>query len=158
MKLNILEPRFKNKIFLLSKLLGITSIILLIFFVYTNSKVEDDFSEYEGFFIRTDKEFFFVVYKNSTLFTKNEVVKIVPVNNNIIFDDFNSGDQIIIRILTVGDLNPRVADVYEITLVRKGDISNIENSIINYLESFGYKLDWLGGFKWVNLILNQDLY
>lgn len=141
MKLNILEPRFKNKIFLLSKLLGITSIILLIFFVYTNSKVEDDFSEYEGFFIRTDKEFFFVVYKNSTLFTKNEVVKIVPVNNNIIFDDFNSGDQIIIRILTVGDLNPRVADVYEITLVRKGDISNIENSIINYLESFGYKLD-----------------
>jgi hypothetical protein len=45
-----------------------------------------------------------------------------------------------IEILTVGDLSPRVMDIYHIDLLEKGDMSNIDESIIASLESLGYQI------------------
>lgn len=75
------------------------------------------------------------------MFTENELIKIFPADNSVTFDGLNSGDKVVIEILTVGDLYPRVTDVYHIDLLEKGDRSNIDESVIASLESLGYQVE-----------------
>jgi hypothetical protein len=100
----------------------------------------DNYSDYNGIFIRTNDYYFFVADSDSQMFIDKEIVKIFPADNSVIFDTLNSGDKVFIEILTVGDLSPRVMDIYHIDLLEKGDMSNIDESIIASLESLGYQI------------------
>src|SRR5690554_8186450 len=99
---------------------------------YTSSRIleRDNYSDYNGIFIRTNEDYFFVADGDSQMFTVNEIVKIFPADNSVTFDGLNSGDKVVIEILTVGDLNPRVTDIYHIDLLEKGDMYNIDESVI----------------------------
>jgi hypothetical protein len=136
---------------LISKLRSINLVILVgigvlgILYVinYTGSRIleRDNNSEYNGIFIRTNDDYFFIADRESQMFTENELIKIFPADNSVTFDGLNSGDKVVIEILTVGDLYPRVTDVYHIDLLEKGDRSNIDESVIASLESLGYQVE-----------------
>ncbi len=136
-----LKPHFTKTITYLSLLTIISLFVLFSITLYSSSNNKENFSEYTGLFIRTDQACFFVADGDAVMFSKAEVVKIVPSNDTNLFNDFKSGDRIAIGILTVGDLNPRVTDVYQLRLLEKGDQSDLSESVVNHLESLGYKIE-----------------
>ncbi len=102
---------------------------------------EQDFgSYYTGFIVNTQDDYFFVVDGTSTTFTDQELVRIRPADETVVLDGFNSGDKVTIKVFNIGDLNPRVTDVYAITLEKNGDISNLDESVLSKLEDLGYQV------------------
>lgn len=138
MKITLLDNNWRKTTTLIVVVLGVLLIMLLLISIFKENKSDDDFSEYSGFFIKTDSDYFLVADKDSLMFTKNEVVKLSPSSDSDLFKGLNSGDRIIIKILTVGDLNPRLTDVYQLRLTKKGDLSNLEEDTVKYIESLGY--------------------
>ena len=132
------------------KVIGIGLLILLIgslhrgdYFSYKDNK---DF-DYIGYFLVTDKNYFFVAIGDSLRFTNNEFLKIFPVDETftssmakVSFEGLRSGDMIGIDIIAIGDLNPRVMDIYRIGLLKEGDVSNIDKSVIDAIIELGFQV------------------
>jgi hypothetical protein len=103
--------------------------------------------KYVGFYLRTDTADFFIADGDSGFFTDKEFIRIRPVEESwdpnadrVSFDSLNNGDKIDIEIETVGDLYPRVTQVYRYNLLEQGDISYIDESVIATLDEMGYKV------------------
>jgi len=77
----------------------------------------ENFIHATGYFLETDKSYFFVADGNSPMFADKEFVKIFPVDETVTFDGLNSGDKVGIVIETVGALFPRVTDIHQIDLI-----------------------------------------
>ena len=104
-----------------------------------------NFGKYTGYYLRSTENDFFIADGDSLMFTDKEPVRIVPVYESwdpdaerVSFDSLNDGDKIIIKILTVGDLNPRITQVYSYSVLEQGDISNIDESVITLLNDLGF--------------------
>ena len=102
--------------------------------------------KYIGFFLKTDRDDFFIADGDSLMFHDKEFVRIYPARNpsaeKVTFDQLNNGDKVGIEIITVGALNPRVMDIYRIKLIEEGDISNIDESVITALNELGYHIKY----------------
>ena len=75
------------------------------------------------------------------MFSENELIRIVPYDSTVSFDELNNGDQIKVYILTVGDLNPRVMEVYRLVKLGDGNIADLDDSVIEEVEKLGYDLE-----------------
>ena len=103
--------------------------------------------KYIGYFLKTDKDNFFIADGNSLMFYDKQYVRIYPVDETwnpgakkVTFDGLKSGDKIGIDIVTVGALKPAVMDIYRIDILEEGDISNIDESVIKALYELGYQV------------------
>jgi len=111
----------------------------------SEQKPKANFSEHTGYYLRTTDNDFFIAYGDSDMFTNNEFVQIKPVEESwdsdvekVSFDGLNNGDKIIIKILTVGDLYPRVTQVYQYNILESGKITNIDESVLYTLYNLGF--------------------
>jgi hypothetical protein len=82
------------------------------------------------------------------MFTDKELVKIVPKSNEwdpsikeVSFIELNNGDIIGINILTVGDLSPRITQVYDFILIERGDVLSIDKSLLEVISNRGLHIE-----------------
>lgn len=104
-------------------------------------KTESVTSPYEGFYLRASGESFFAASKNTNMFSENELIRMIPYDSTVSFDELSNGDQIKVYILTVGDLNPRVMEVYQLVKLEDGNIADLDDSVIEEIEKLGYHLE-----------------
>lgn len=138
--------KFKTKYIILPMLL-ITAVLAA-----ACSKTEDtpsigesDFSpaltSYSGYFLQTESANFFVADSDSSMFSKNDFVRIYPANgaeSEISFDGLKTGDKIEIDITLVQTLYPPVAPIYGLRFLESGEASNIDQDVISRLEELGW--------------------
>jgi hypothetical protein len=103
--------------------------------------------KYVGFFLKTDKDNYFIADGDSLMFYDKQYIRIYPVDETwnpnakkVTFDGLNSGDRIGIEIVTVGELDPAIMDIYKIEILEEGDISNIDKSVLEALNNLGYQI------------------
>ena len=75
------------------------------------------------------------------MFSENELIRMIPYDSTVSFDELSNGDQIKVYILTVGDLNPRVMEVYQLVKLEDGNIADLDDSVIEEIEKLGYHLE-----------------
>ena len=95
---------------------------------------------YLGYIILTDSDVFFVSENDSKMLSEKELVKLNLENCAFVSDDFSTGDRVIINFVTIADLSPRIADVDSIEKIEAGDVSNIDEEVIEWLKEKGYKI------------------
>lgn len=99
-------------------------------------------SKVTGFYLRTEEEDFWIAEQDDNTFYAGEPVKISAPSwdedTTVSFDTFENGDRIEVEILQIGDTEPRSMPVYSVTLVEKGTVDNIDDTVITYLATLGY--------------------
>ena len=112
--------------------------------VNKNADIQDNSEEtnngYQGYIILTDSDVFFVAENASEMLSEKELVKLNLENCAFVSDDFSTGDRVIINFVTIADLSPRIADVDSIEKIEAGDVSNIDEEVIEWLKEKGYKI------------------
>lgn len=102
-------------------------------------------SKVTGFFLRTEEEDFWIAEQDGNTFYAGEPVKISAPSwdedTTVSFDEFENGDRIEVEILQIGDTEPRSMPVYSVTLVEKGSMDNIDDTVLAYLATLGYAVD-----------------
>lgn len=95
---------------------------------------------YPGYIILTDSDVFFVAENDSEMLSEKELVKLNLENCAFVSDDFSTGDRVRINFMTIADLSPCIADVDFIEKIEAGDVSNIDEEVIEWLNEKGYKI------------------
>lgn len=91
----------------------------------------------EGQFLNTNEGFYFTASDNNPMFEGKPIVKMSAADKTVDFNCFKSGDRIFIKILTIGELDPPVMDVYQVNLQKSGSIDEIDKNIGAIMEKYG---------------------
>ena len=95
---------------------------------------------YPGYIILTDSDVFFVAENASEMLSEKELVKLNLENCAFVSADFSTGDKVRINFVTIADLSPCIADVDSIEKIEAGDVSNIDEEVIEWLKEKGYRI------------------
>ncbi len=98
---------------------------------------EGEYMTLTGRVVKTDCALIFI-FDGSALYSENEIAIMYSRSDDVVFDDYLTGDTVKIVMSDVLECSPMQMGVYSIELLERGCADDVDESVYSEIESSGY--------------------